>query len=221
MSTLGRFVAVLALLVPATIIANVSAFRTTPKIIGGAPASIDRHPYQAVLLYEGRYLCGAVIVSPTKLLTAAHCVYRINAVRKLDVRAGSAHPLSGGIGKQASKIVEHHGFDPSTMDNDIAVVTLAEPLPFGNTIGAIRMAKASDSLAPGTQVLVSGFGSNVSGELKPSDLHAVVVPIVEPKQCAKAYKNYEGKARPTAQMICAGFYKAGGGKDACKGDSGG
>lgn len=107
------------------------------------------------------------------------------------------------------------------MNNDIAVVTLAEALPFGKAIGAIRIAKANDNLAAGTQVVVSGYGSNASGELKPSNLHLVEVPIVEQTLCAKAYKNYEGKARPTAQMMCAGFYQSGGGKDACKGDSGG
>lgn len=223
MLALVSFVA-LALVSPLAGIAiqpvNVTAFQLTPKIVGGAPANIEQFPYQAVLLYEGRYLCGAAILAQTKIITAAHCVFKINAVRKLQVRVGSSSPLSGGVVKTALKIDEHHGFDPQSMNNDIAIVTLADPLTFNSAVRPIKIATSSGALTPGAPMIVSGYGAMSSGSDAASNLHAVSVPVVDQKTCVKAYKSYKGPARPTDLMFCAGFYKTGG-KDACKGDSGG
>lgn len=198
---------------------NVSTFKLTPRIVGGALTTIERFPYQAILLYENRYLCGAVIIAPTKLLTAAHCVYKINAVRKLQARVGSEAPLAGGIVVTATKIIEHSKFDPPTMSNDIAVVTLAEALSFNSKIAAIKLAAGMP--APGTMMTVSGYGALDSSSTLESNLTAVDVPLVDHKLCVKAYEKHDGTGKYNANMFCAGFYKAGGGRDSCKGDSGG
>lgn len=201
-------------------ITNVSTFKITPRIVGGALTTIEKFPYQAVLLYDTRYLCGAVIISPTKLLTAAHCVYKINAVRKLQARVGSSSPLDGGIVKSVSKFIEHFKFDPPTMDNDIAIVTLADALIFNSKISAIKLAAGMP--APDTMMTVSGYGATASNIEQSSNLTSVDVPLVEQKVCAKAYDKYDGTGKFNKDsMFCAGFYKAGGGRDSCKGDSGG
>lgn len=46
------------------------------KIVGGFDAKPNVAPYQASLLYGGKYFCGGVIVHQRFLLTAGHCVQR-------------------------------------------------------------------------------------------------------------------------------------------------
>lgn len=46
------------------------------RIIGGQPVSIEDYNYQASLLYSGRHICGAVIISPDVVLTTAYCTER-------------------------------------------------------------------------------------------------------------------------------------------------
>ena len=48
------------------------------KIVGGKEAKDRAWPWQAALYYGERFICGASLVSPTWLITAAHCVYQRN-----------------------------------------------------------------------------------------------------------------------------------------------
>lgn len=43
------------------------------RIVGGDAISISEAPYQASLAFDGKFLCGASIISNQYLLTAAHC----------------------------------------------------------------------------------------------------------------------------------------------------
>lgn len=43
------------------------------RIVGGEATEIEHFNYQASLLYSDSHRCGAVIISPSYVLTAAHC----------------------------------------------------------------------------------------------------------------------------------------------------
>ncbi|XP_028163339.1 complement factor D-like [Ostrinia furnacalis] len=46
------------------------------QIIGGRPSSVTRHPYQVSMVLNGNSFCGGFIISPSYVLTAAHCVQK-------------------------------------------------------------------------------------------------------------------------------------------------
>lgn len=198
------------------------AFRLTPRIIGGKKAQIEQFKWQAVLVYESKIFCGGTIISPTKIVTAAHCVIRITDTGPLQVRVGSSEWKTGGQLVNVSHLVRHPDYnEPTLLNNDVAVIILKEPLTFGTTIGSVALADIPLELPAGKMMNISGFGTTSLSSNSPNNtLHYVTVPIVSLAKCKEAYKKYPGFAKITDNMICAGFFGVGG-KDSCGGDSGG
>lgn len=46
------------------------------RILGGEEAERDATPHAVSLRIDNAHVCGATILSETKVLTAAHCLYR-------------------------------------------------------------------------------------------------------------------------------------------------
>lgn len=72
-------------------------------------------------------------------------------------------------------------------------------------------------IKPGARGVVAGWGRASSTKLFPNILQEVCLPVVETSTCRQAFAR-EGFP-VTHDMFCAG--PAAGGKDVCKGDSGG
>ena len=82
-----------------------------------------------------RFFCGGAILSSRQILTAAHCIYASNrsdlaVVPGLDyTRILDGEPDAWDQkGYQVQHIIIHHDFDNNTDINDIAIMTLTEPL---------------------------------------------------------------------------------------------
>lgn len=46
------------------------------RIVGGRPTEPHRYPWIARLVYEGRFHCGASLLTNDYVITAAHCLRR-------------------------------------------------------------------------------------------------------------------------------------------------
>ncbi|MCU0957293.1 MAG: trypsin-like serine protease [Hydrogenophaga sp.] len=130
----------------------------TPKIVNGTECAYSPSSPVVPVLIQNRAgqvgLCSGTVLSPTRILTAAHCIAADTR------RIGIPVLLSNGTTADvlASRWVLHPGFRVQSdgFYNDAAVVTLSGPLPNPNMALLI-----SDPAAVGQSVFIAGWGEPV------------------------------------------------------------
>jgi hypothetical protein len=225
MFLLGRIgaVALLAFLIGT----SAAQAQSQPLIVNGKQTKITSVPWQ-VFVYNEKLdrMCGGSILNSTTVLTAAHCVTTGTTVRAAseftvlagldDLRAwrsGDPEP-SGSQSVKVAKVRSHPHYVPApSFADDVAVLTLAEALKLSSTRAkAIALAPVGGSPAPGTSMLVSGYGSQAAGQLGNGYLYSTTVAMMSDLDCLSAYSPNQ-----TAGAFCAQGANTG----ACTGDSGG
>lgn len=190
------------------------------RLIGGNSGGRGFSPWQVMLQnLKGKFLCGGVLIHPSWVLTAAHCV---ETGETLKVRLGKYHRLRIENSEQTirvDKYVRHENYTKLTSDNDIAMLHLAEPVMYNKYALPIclptRDLAEHELTTKGRQMLVTGWGST-SDEMRNYSalLSYIEIPIVPKNECAQVMTN-----TISDNMLCAG--SLGDRKDSCSGDSGG
>jgi len=186
-----------------------------PRIVGGdIVTDRTKFAYQVSLRYRNFHFCGGTVIDNLNILTAAHCLQEYEA-DDLEVVAGDLR--TDDKIKSTQKIDvrtfwNHENYNPTTIENDIAVIRLEDPLDFDSYTQPIDL--WNETYISSELCVVSGWGKTESGEPSP-DLKAVELPLVNRSRCNIPYTG-----AITEGMMCAGFLMVGG-KDACSGDSGG
>ncbi|MCF3132048.1 serine protease [Streptomyces olivochromogenes] len=223
-------------LVMAAAVAAIPLTQATPVaadsvVVGGFPIEVSQSPWTVALSSRDRFggtragqFCGGVVIGPTKVLTAAHCVGEDvlgtfpGQARDLKVIAGRTDLLSSeGEEIPVSGIRVNPRYDPVDNAGDFAVLTLATSLPQSSVIA--MAAEGDSAYAPGTSATVSGWGDLTGGGDYPRGLHAARVSVLSDTLCAQAYPGSVDGTYRADSMLCAGEVQ--GGPDGCQGDSGG
>ncbi|MFD6423277.1 S1 family peptidase [Streptomyces sp. NPDC060198] len=204
---------------------------TDSIIIGGEPASVVDSPWVVALSSRalfgesrGGQFCGAVVIAPAKVLTAAHCLGsdvlggEVADVPDLRIIVGR-DDLRGAGGREipVREAWVNPSYDPSTNVGDAAVLTLTEALPEKSSIPVAREGDAA--YLAGGQALVYGWGDTTGYGTYASTLRAASVQVLSDEACGLAYPGGSRGSYDAASMVCAG--NPDGGYDACQGDSGG
>ncbi|XP_050721852.1 transmembrane protease serine 9-like [Eriocheir sinensis] len=190
------------------------------RISGGVPAAPHTHPWIAALFNGPKQFCGGSLIDSTHILTAAHCVAHMSQIdiQNLRVRLGAHNLLAVERTAQevkVSRVVRHKDYDSRKLYNDVAMLTLSNPVEYTNEVRPVCL-DASGRKYNGEDVTVAGWGSMYEGGPQPSDLHKATLRVVSQPDCRNKY----GPAAPGGiieSYLCAGT----GGKDSCQGDSGG
>jgi trypsin len=236
-------VALLACLVLALLTGAPTAFAQSPqpRVIGGSDSSTSQYPWQAAVVKDARFggsdfnrqFCGGSLITPTIVITAAHCVYDTDPdngpasqldPNDVDVILGRT-TLTGtdGVEHDVSATAYQSNYNPDYQgdgvpQNDVGYLVLET----ASAQTPIQIASAEETALwdPGSIEEVTGWGAtatNGPGSGGSDTLQAAEVPIVSDSSCGSVL--VYGSDFDEETMVCAGYPE--GGVDTCFGDSGG
>ncbi|WP_030260789.1 S1 family serine peptidase [Streptomyces violens] len=223
---------VLAALAPAVAALGVPGPAAADSVIvGGRQVQSSSSPWVVALASRERFgnersgqFCGGVLVGPSTVLTAAHCMGKdvLGAspaeVKDLRVIVGRTD-LRGRAGREmaTSKVWINPEYDATTNAGDFAILKLRGMTPSSYVL---PMAGLGDrAYQPGTGASVYGWGDTTGNGTYSSVLRAARVQVMQDSACKRAYPKSVDGTYDGGSMLCAGTRQ--GGHDACQGDSGG
>jgi len=190
------------------------------RVVAGKTAIPHSWPWQILMLFAGRPICGGTLIAPQWVVTAAHCVYRKESSTAFSVRVGEHdRALIDGpeVNIKVAKIFRHESYDPRHLNNDIAMFKLEEPVKFNKFVSPACLPKAP--APPGSKCYITGWGKMHHPGRMVRYLQQGLLPVVSNEKCYE--KNHHRIPIPiTDAMICGGS----GGTErtsGCHGDSGG
>ncbi|XP_076060017.1 transmembrane protease serine 9-like [Oratosquilla oratoria] len=193
---------------------------SNPRIVGGTDTGPNQYPWHGAIVNAGSNFpfCGCVLYSENYVITAAHCAeIMASNPQGFEVLLGH-HDLSDTTVQVqrlgVDSVIIHPSYNSDTIDNDIALIRLAENAQLNNVVRPACMPDMNNDYSS-VDAIVTGWGRLEEGGETAIVLQEVTVPTMTNQECIKYYKFYP----ITPSMICAGYQE--GGKGPCNGDSGG
>uniref|UniRef100_G3UEQ3 Kallikrein related peptidase 15 n=1 Tax=Loxodonta africana TaxID=9785 RepID=G3UEQ3_LOXAF len=178
------------------------------KVLRDEECAPHSQPWQVALFERGRFNCGASLISPQWVVSAAHCQSRF--MRMLLGEHNSAQARRPGLFLVSSLIPSH---EARSHRQDVMLLKLARPARLTRQVRLVALPRRCPRA--GEACVVSGWGLVLlSGVSLPDTLHCANISIISTDSCNK---EYPGRLMNT--MVCAGV--EGGGTNSCEGDSGG
>ncbi|XP_076708530.1 coagulation factor XI isoform X3 [Callospermophilus lateralis] len=200
---------------------NECTTKIKPRIVGGTASVQGEWPWQVTLHVMSpiqRHLCGGSIIGNQWILTAAHCFYGIESPKILRVYSGIVNQSEIKEGSSffgVQEIIIHDQYEMAESGYDIALLKLETTMNYTDSQRPICLPSKGDRNVIYTDCWVTGWGYRKLRDKIQNTLQKAKIPLVSNEECQIRYRGH----KITNKMICAGYKE--GGKDACKGDSGG
>lgn len=124
------------------------------RVVNGTDADIEDYPFMTKIRDGYTHKCSGSILNERWVLTAAHCSGD-------NIYYGSANATDG---ERISIIlwIRHEKYNIWTLENDIAVVLLSEPITFGNESQPVELPEPMFEVPGSWEVAanLTGFGYN-------------------------------------------------------------
>uniref|UniRef100_A0A8C6R806 Suppressor of tumorigenicity 14 protein homolog n=1 Tax=Nannospalax galili TaxID=1026970 RepID=A0A8C6R806_NANGA len=200
------------------------SFTRQARVVGGTNADEGEWPWQVSLHALGQgHLCGASLISPNWLVSAAHCFMDDVNFKYSDPTMWTAflglldqskRSASGVQEHKLKRIITHPFFNDFTFDYDMALLELKKPAEYSTVVRPICLPDTSHVFPAGKAIWVTGWGHTQDGGTAAVILQKGEIRIINQTTCEGLMPQ-----QITPRMMCVGFLS--GGVDSCQGDSGG
>ncbi|KAM5138213.1 ovochymase-2-like [Mantella aurantiaca] len=160
-------------------------------------------PWHISINYGIKHFCSGVIVTKTYVLTTAGCVAQKRLFLDMLLVVAGLHDLERSEDTQKCSVKEiniHPEFVSVTMENDIALLQLKEPLQFNDNVQPVCFSHSYSMVTSSSICVVTGWDLNGEGETC-TKLQQLEIPLETDGVC----ESYYGKI--TRSMSCAGTVK--------------
>lgn len=217
-----------------------------PRVINGDDGVTGDFGYLVSLLLTDRYqpgdaydaqFCGGTLTTPTTVVTAAHCVVderngTVRTPREILVGIGPNLKSASLLVVPVAAVTPNPDYARRTASDDVAVITLASPVPNATVLPAATAAEAAALTAPGSLVRVAGWGRMSTGQQTYPATYRIGRLVVFPDEsCGSGvpftisgvrFNGFPASQADAQSMLCAaGVTSTGLVIDSCQGDSGG
>ncbi|CAG9135449.1 unnamed protein product [Plutella xylostella] len=162
------------------------------RIVGGSPAAVGSAPYMVALSAGDvirNYQCGASLITPRTVLTAAHCyvVHTDAGMLSSSYRGivGTNLWKEGGYMFAFERFVTHPDYSEYTLKNDLGLLVTAAPVPLSNLVQIMPL--SFNHVDAGVQVRVTGWGLIRPEGPRSDNLLELVTSTMGGEECTAAF----------------------------------
>ncbi|EFA09201.1 trypsin-7 [Tribolium castaneum] len=167
------------------------------KIINGDDVLDNSYPYQVSIqtgLFANEHQCAGTIISPSWVVTSAHCVGISLLVSRVVAGTFNLSDIDNNPNVQIRKIdlynvIKHP--DYNDISNDVALLKMTQPFEFNDYVKPLQISKVR-CIAEDEMTVFTGWGAKNDQNHFNSVLQAANMSVIPFEDCFRSFNNVYG-----------------------------